>query len=44
LKLRLSGQWQPNQFVTAICPPDSESLARSEHIEQFATSVPSAGL
>ena len=37
LKLRLSGQWQPNQFVTAICPPDSESLARFEQIEQFAT-------
>ena len=44
LKLRLSGQWQPNQLVVAICPHDSESLARSEQFDQFATSVCSAGL
>jgi threonylcarbamoyladenosine tRNA methylthiotransferase MtaB len=28
LKLRLAGPWQPNQFVTAICPPYSDALAQ----------------
>jgi threonylcarbamoyladenosine tRNA methylthiotransferase MtaB len=30
LKLRLAGLWQPNQFVTAICPPYSDALAQPQ--------------
>jgi threonylcarbamoyladenosine tRNA methylthiotransferase MtaB len=39
LKLRLPGQWQPNQFVDAICPPNPGSLAE---VKLSVNSVPAA--
>ena len=36
LKLRLAGQWRPNQFVTALCAPDPDALSHSEIVEDSA--------
>jgi threonylcarbamoyladenosine tRNA methylthiotransferase MtaB len=33
LKLHLAGQWQPNQFLDAICPSRSEELAQPAQAE-----------
>ena len=38
LKLRLAGQFPPNEFVTALCPADSDALAQPKMHELAVTS------